>query len=199
MYEIGIKEFSQLTTAELKEIGSYRYSVFVERLQWRLPLSIYGDGYELDEYDNPGAVYVIAKSVFGGICGFMRMQPTTRNNLLADHFAHLCDEAPPTSVHDWELTRFTSHNPWGLDLSIQIFYASIEYVRAQGADNVVGIVNHYMERFYRQRTVAFTRLGAQVLHEGEKLSAISIPLRQFNRLNTAPVAGNVELSAEHIR
>jgi len=142
MYEIGIKEFSQLTTAELKEIGSYRYSVFVERLQWRLPLSIYGDGYELDEYDKPGAVYVIAKSVFGGICGFMRMQPTTRNNLLADHFAHLCDEAPPTSVHDWELTRFTSHNPWGLDLSIQIFYASIEYVRAQGADNVVGIVNH---------------------------------------------------------
>jgi acyl-homoserine lactone synthase len=88
----------------LRTMFEDRKSVFVDLLQWDLPVL---DGrFELDEFDDGHATYVIIADAGGDHLGSARLLPTTRPHILGDLFAQLCAEPPPVGEDVFEITRF---------------------------------------------------------------------------------------------
>lgn len=88
----------------LKAMFEDRKSVFVDLLKWNVPVL---DGrFELDEFDDPNATYVIVADRDGDHLGSARLLPTTRPHILGTLFASLCAAAPPTGPDVAEITRF---------------------------------------------------------------------------------------------
>ena len=88
----------------LRAMFEDRKRVFVDLLQWDLPVL---DGrFELDEFDNEYAIYIIVADDQGDHLGSARLLPTMRRHILGDLFAQLCAAPPPTGEHVFEITRF---------------------------------------------------------------------------------------------
>ena len=81
-----------------------RKSVFVDLLKWNLPVL---DGrFELDQFDNGHADYVIIADIDGDHLGSARLLPSTRPHILDSMFAHLCAGPVPRGPGIAEITRF---------------------------------------------------------------------------------------------
>lgn len=80
-----------------------RKRVFVDLLKW--DLDVVDGQYEVDEFDNASAVYLIAADRDGAHLGSIRLLPTTRRHILGSFFAHLCDREVPTGSNIYEITR----------------------------------------------------------------------------------------------
>ena len=103
---------SKLNVVDLNQIFSYRYSVFVERLNWTLPGA--GGGLEVDEFDRDTTYHVCVRDG-GATVGYARLLPTTQPYLLSEVFPELMDGAAiPRSSDVWELSRFCSFDLRGL-------------------------------------------------------------------------------------
>jgi N-acyl-L-homoserine lactone synthetase len=81
-----------------------RKRVFVDLLRWKVP--VVAGRFELDQFDGPGATYLVLASEGGGHVGSARLLPTTRPHLLGDLFPALCDDPPPRGPDVREITRF---------------------------------------------------------------------------------------------
>jgi N-acyl-L-homoserine lactone synthetase len=81
-----------------------RKTVFVDLLGWDLP--VLAGRYELDQYDNQDARYLILSETDGDHLASARLLPTTLPHLLDSHFAELCDEPIPHGPGVYEITRF---------------------------------------------------------------------------------------------
>jgi hypothetical protein len=84
-----ISKRDELLPRLAKNIGHYRYKVFVKHLGWPLPSS---DEVELDEFDGPNAVYVSSHNENGLINGVARLLPTTEPYLLEKIFPFLWEK-----------------------------------------------------------------------------------------------------------
>ena len=81
-----------------------RKSVFVDLLKWDLPVL---DGrFELDQFDNERATYLIVGDEQHDHLGSARLLPTDRAHLLGSLFAGLCAAPPPAGPDVFEITRF---------------------------------------------------------------------------------------------
>ena len=88
------------------KVAHYRHKVFVERLGWQLQTR---DGGELDQFDRPDNVYVIAQDDDRQVIGCARLLPTMRPYLLADVFPQLLNGMePPRSADVREPRRFSA-------------------------------------------------------------------------------------------
>jgi acyl-homoserine lactone synthase len=90
--------------ATLRAMFEDRKSVFVDLLKWDLP--VLEGRFELDEFDDEHATYVIVADEAGDHLGSARLLPTTGRHILGDLFARLCAAPPPTGDHVVEITRF---------------------------------------------------------------------------------------------
>ncbi|SCK35394.1 N-acyl-L-homoserine lactone synthetase [Variovorax sp. HW608] len=87
-------------------LARYRHRVFVEMLGWRLASR---DGMELDQFDRPDTLYVVARRHHGEIMGMARLLATDRPYLLGEIFPQLLGEVPPPRTPAvWELSRFAA-------------------------------------------------------------------------------------------
>lgn len=90
--------------AVLRSMFAARKSVFVDLLKWDVPVL---DGrYEIDQFDDVHATYLILAEADGTHLGSARLLPTTRPHILDSLYAELCEEAPPQSPEIFEITRF---------------------------------------------------------------------------------------------
>lgn len=90
--------------AVLRSMFAARKSVFVDLLKWDVPVL---DGrYEIDQFDDVHATYLILADPDGTHLGSARLLPTTRPHILDSLYAELCDEAPPQAADIFEITRF---------------------------------------------------------------------------------------------
>jgi acyl-homoserine lactone synthase len=81
-----------------------RKSIFVDLLKWQVPVL---DGrFELDQFDDPHATYLIIADEEGDHLGSARLLPTTRPHILGALFADLCAGSPPAGADIFEITRF---------------------------------------------------------------------------------------------
>jgi acyl-homoserine lactone synthase len=81
-----------------------RKSVFVDLLKWDVPVI---DGtYEIDQFDDAHATYLVLTDGHGRHLGSARLLPTIRPHILDSLFADLCDEHPPRGPAVREITRF---------------------------------------------------------------------------------------------
>src|ERR1700741_1515332 len=88
----------------LRTMFASRKKVFVDLLKWDVPVL---DGrFEIDQFDDDHAVYLILAEEGGRHLGSARLLPSTRPHILGDLFPHLCDGPVPVDRTTWEITRF---------------------------------------------------------------------------------------------
>lgn len=90
--------------AALRSMFAARKSVFVDLLKWDVPVL---DGqYEIDQFDDEHATYLILAEADGTHLGSARLLPTSRPHILGSLYAELCEDAPPQGADIFEITRF---------------------------------------------------------------------------------------------
>lgn len=88
----------------LRAMFAARKSVFVDLLKWDVP--VLEGAYEIDQFDDVHATYVILADADGSHLGSARLLPTCRPHILDSLYAELCEEAPPKEPDICEITRF---------------------------------------------------------------------------------------------
>jgi N-acyl-L-homoserine lactone synthetase len=88
----------------LRQMFEARKQVFVDLLKWDVPVL---DGrFELDEFDDEHANYIIVADHDGNHLGSARLLPTIRPHILGDLFPELCAGPVPRAPDTFEITRF---------------------------------------------------------------------------------------------
>lgn len=93
-----------LADATLRSMFEARKRVFVDLLKWDLP--VLEGRYELDQFDDAHAVYLIVRGEAGEHLGSARLLETERPHLLDTLFADLCEGPVPRGPRVREITRF---------------------------------------------------------------------------------------------
>jgi len=88
----------------LRAMFSARKSVFVDLLKWDVP--VLGGAYEVDQFDDANATYLVLSDAEGRHLGSARLLPTTRPHILDSFYPMLCDEGAPRGDGIYEVTRF---------------------------------------------------------------------------------------------
>lgn len=166
------------------KLANYRYQVFVERLGWQLKTR---DGLELDQFDRPDTVYVVAQDNHGRVSGCARLLPTHRPYLLGEVFPQLLNGLEPPQAPDvWELSRFAAvdlHARNAADgqmsspIAIQLLHESIASAAARGAKRLISVSPVGVERLLRAAGVRAHRAGPPMVIDGHPIFAcwIDVP------------------------
>ncbi len=93
-----------LGNSTLRAMFEARKRVFVDLLKWEVPVL---DGrFEVDQFDDEHAVYLVVADPDGRHLGSARLLETTRPHILDTLFPELCAGAPPRGPSVLEITRF---------------------------------------------------------------------------------------------
>jgi acyl-homoserine lactone synthase len=88
----------------LRDMFAARKSVFVDLLKWDVP--VVDGAYEVDQFDDEHARYVVLAESDGRHLGSARLLPTTRPHILGSFYPELCEDGPPSAPDIFEITRF---------------------------------------------------------------------------------------------
>ncbi|HKY82195.1 MAG TPA: acyl-homoserine-lactone synthase [Sphingobium sp.] len=104
MLHILKEPFRPVPDAVLHAMFSARKSVFVDLLKWKVPVI---DGrFEVDQFDDEHARYVILSEPDGTHLASARLLPTIRPHILDSFYTGLCENTPPRGEQTFEITRF---------------------------------------------------------------------------------------------
>jgi acyl-homoserine lactone synthase len=95
---------SPLAIPALREMFAARKRVFVDLLKWDVP--VLEGRYEMDQFDDEHAVYLIVADDTGRHAGSARLLKTVRPHILDRLFPELAAAAPPRGPDVLEITRF---------------------------------------------------------------------------------------------
>lgn len=88
----------------LRAMFAARKEVFVDLLAWDVP--VLGGKFEVDQFDDAHATYLVLSDPQGGHLGSARLLPTTRPHILDSFFPMLCEQGVPRGETIYEVTRF---------------------------------------------------------------------------------------------
>lgn len=88
----------------LRDMFEARKRVFVDLLKWDVP--VLEGRYEIDQFDDEHAAYLILARDDGSHAGSARLLPTVRPHILDTLFPDLCAAPPPRGPDVLEITRF---------------------------------------------------------------------------------------------
>lgn len=88
--------------AVLAAMFEARKRVFVDLLGWDVP--VLAGRFEVDQFDNGHAQYLVLTDAGGDHLASARLLPTTRPHILGDLNPELCEEAPPRGPDIAEIT-----------------------------------------------------------------------------------------------
>jgi acyl-homoserine lactone synthase len=162
----------------LQGMFAARKQVFVDLLKWDVP--VLAGAYEVDQFDDPHAHYLVLADREGGHLGSARLLPTTRPHILDSFYPELCEGAPPSGPDIFEVTRFC------LDRSLTarerrgvrdtLVTALADHALANGIRRYSAIA----EMGWLQQILAFgwrcRPLGLPVTIEGKMLGALAIEI-----------------------
>ncbi len=173
----GVSE--EFTQDLLSKVARYRYRVFIKQLGWQLKTN---EEEELDQYDRPDTVYVIARDRGDQISGCARLLPTVRPYLLGEVFPQLLNGLPPPCSPDvWELSRFAATDfdcektsalgQFSSPLAVELLRESITCAAAHGAKRLITVSPVGIERLLRKEGFQSHRAGPPVVVDGTPLFA----------------------------
>lgn len=144
-----------------------RYRVFYERLHWEV--RCHGDR-EIDAYDDPRTVYVVAVDPDEQVLGGWRLRPTVGNYMLADVFPQLLHDAPaPHDPRVWESNRFvvdkrsSKDSRFGFNETARaLFCATAQYGVDHGVDEYVMVLSAGVVRLTRASGLVVHTYGPPV-------------------------------------
>lgn len=99
-----IAAYSSPPNAVMRGMFEARKRVFIDLLGWDLP--VLAGRYEVDQFDDVHARYLIYTDARHEHLASARLLPTTRPHLLDSLFGDLCDEPAPQGPDVYEITRF---------------------------------------------------------------------------------------------
>lgn len=148
-----LKGETGLASHVLRLMFEARKRVFVDLLRWDVP--VLDNRYEIDQFDDAHATYLIVSDPTGAHLASCRLLPTLRPHILGSLFAELCDGPAPVGPHIYEITRFC------LDRSLsgterrearnRLVSAIADYATAHGITSYTGVAEagwlHQIQRF----------------------------------------------------
>lgn len=164
----------------LRGMFAARKSVFVDLLKWDVPVI---DGrFEVDQFDDEHATYLVLTDRTGAHLGSTRLLPTMRPHILDSFYADLCDEAPPRGPDVAEITRFCLDRRLRAAERRQVrdtlVTALVDHALATGITGYSAIA----ELGWFQQILAFgwrcMPLGLPRTIEGQTLAALGIEIEQ---------------------
>ncbi|HSX53780.1 MAG TPA: acyl-homoserine-lactone synthase [Sphingomonas sp.] len=88
----------------LRAMFEARKQVFADLLKWDVP--VLGGRYEVDQFDDVNATYLVLSEAGGGHLASARLLETERPHILDSLFPDLCEDPPPRGPAIREITRF---------------------------------------------------------------------------------------------
>jgi N-acyl-L-homoserine lactone synthetase len=167
-----------LDNLTLRSMFEARKRVFVDLLKWDVPIL---DGrFELDQFDDEHAVYLIVTDAAGAHLGSARLLETTRPHILDTLFPELCANDPPRDPSIQEITRFCLDRKQsaGERLAIRncLVSALAHHALERGLTGYTGVA----EMGWLQQILAFgwrcRPLGLPRICGGRMLGALSIDI-----------------------
>jgi acyl-homoserine lactone synthase len=167
-----------LSDEALRSMFEARKRVFVDLLKWDVP--VLEGRYELDQFDDEHAVYLIVHGEEGEHLGSARLLKTVRPHLLDTLFADLCAAPPPRGPNVLEITRFCLDRrlpaPRRLAVRNRIVSALAQYALRRGISTYTGVA----ELGWLQQILAFgwacRPLGLPKVIDGRTLGALRIEI-----------------------
>ncbi len=180
----------------LAEMFRHRYQIFVREKGWDLKSY---NGLEFDNYDTAETIYLIEHDGKGKIGASMRLGPTDRACMLADHFPDMCERDMPRGKDVWELTRgAVSANLRRSGIYGRVICAMVEVALLYGVKKGVGVFS--VEYLMKQMRFGLDAkpLGQPRILEGEPNVAAEIA---FDRETLQRLRASFKITApciEHI-
>lgn len=88
----------------LRAMFEARKQVFIDLLGWNLP--VLAGRFEVDQFDNARATYLILTDARRRHLASARLLPTSHPGILTTLFPQLCETPPPSGSDVFEITRF---------------------------------------------------------------------------------------------
>lgn len=178
MIVIGSQSREPATDPLLQAMFEARKEVFVDLLKWDVP--VLAGRYEVDQFDDEHAVYLIVTDPDGGHLGSARLLPTSRPHILDSLFPSLCAGEPPKGPDCYEITRFClgrNQNARGrLETRNRLVSGLARYALDQGITTYTGVA----ELAWLQQILAFgwrcRPLGLPRMIGGRTLGALRIDI-----------------------
>jgi len=160
----------------LRAMFAARKSVFVDLLKWDVPVI---DGrYEVDQFDDEHATYLVLTDAEGGHLGSARLLPTTRPHILDSLYADLCEAAPPRGLDIFEITRFCLDRSLGARDRRQVRDTLVAALVSYALDHGITHYSAIAEMGWFQQILAFgwtcRPLGLPRITGGAMLAALVI-------------------------
>ena len=162
----------------LRGMFEARKRVFVDLLKWDVP--VLEGRYEVDQFDDDHAAYLIVADADGGHAGSTRLLKTTHPHILDTLFPDLCAVPPPQGPDVLEITRFcldrTQNARDRLETRNVLVSALVRYALEHGVATYTGVA----EMGWLQQILAFgwrcRPLGLPRLADGKLLGALRIDI-----------------------
>lgn len=155
-----------------------RKRVFVDLLGWNVP--VLADRFEVDQFDDRQARYLVLTDAVGGHLASTRLLRTTGPHILGSLYPELCEEEPPRGPTVLEITRFCLDRRLcaGERRSVRdrLVSALVDHALATGIERYTGVA----EIGWLQQILAFgwtcRPLGLPRKVEGRWLGALVIDI-----------------------
>ena len=175
----------------LRAMFEARKTVFIDLLKWDLP--VLADRYEVDQFDDGNAVYLILTDTEQRHLASARLLPTVRPGILSSLFPSLCDGPLPAGPDVFEITRFCLSRalraPERRRARDQLVTGLASFARRTGLRTYTGVA----ETAWLQQILAFgwdcRPLGLPRLINGHMLGALRIDIDEdtLAKLNRAGI------------
>lgn len=170
---------TKLPIGLVEGISHYRHKVFIDALGWELQTR---NGMELDQFDRPDTLYVVAQDEEGRINGCARLMPTNRPYLLGEVFPQLMNGlSPPCTPDIWELSRFaavdlngrgtTEGGQFSSPTAVELLRESIRCAADHGAQRLITVSPIGVERLLRRAGFHAHRAGPPMIVDGHPIFA----------------------------
>ena len=162
----------------LRQMFEARKQVFVDLLKWDVPVL---DGrFEVDEFDDCRANYIMVADPEGNHLGSARLLPTTRPHILGNLFPELCAGPVPAGSDVFEITRFCLGRSQGAsarrETRNRLVSALVSFALEHGIRTYTGVA----EMGWLQQILAFgwdcRPLGAPLPLGGRLTGALAISI-----------------------
>jgi acyl homoserine lactone synthase len=171
-------------------LARFRHQVFIELLGWQLETR--DDDLELDQFDRPDTVYVIARDDCGAVAGSARLLPTVRPYLLGEVFPQLLHgQTVPSSPAIWELSRFaavdfaatktSALSQFSSPIAVGLLRAALRVAAAHGAERLITVSPLGIERLLRRAGFCAHRAAPPCIVDGHPLFAALIEVNDTSR------------------
>ncbi|HWH21848.1 MAG TPA: acyl-homoserine-lactone synthase [Allosphingosinicella sp.] len=162
----------------LRGMFEARKRVFVDLLKWNVP--VLEGRYEVDQFDDEDAVYLIVPGEDGRHAGSARLLKTIRPHILDTLFPEICAAPVPRGAGTLEITRFCLDRGQSADARLEtrncLVSGLVRYALENGVETYTGVA----EMGWLQQILAFgwhcRPLGLPRRIDGKMLGALRIDI-----------------------